>query len=364
MNKTPHNNNSTTPHKNNSPHENVLKQVVSHEMSPTRQIHFHPRVSMYFAPSKGTEPEIDLNNTMFFKTYDELLEDDDYNPISNEWVRAAIFSKTWDRDGFPGTFMLREGPRIDPYHLPTPDDSTGIIHGGLLSYIEWEAWQEFDAIPANYLALIDPRPVLHIDQTPIYAVPIRKTPIFMGSYTDALHVMRISKHLQSVDLDVFYHEVKRRSRRYHQIQVSATDQYSGQLTKALLVKGLVVVIWNARGVTRPSFMIHFNEIFQKLNPALTIITESRIGEAPLLLLAQKLPGAYQHDVFGPTGRAGGVVMFWSVKDIQPSITQRMFTNSCFPDEVNHLVGLKFHVSFLQTCNTKPCRLYNKLDFQV
>lgn len=333
-----------------SPTQNVLKQCVSNETSPTRNLLYHPREAMYFSPAAGMRYELDINRTFYFQTYDEIIGEEEWNPVDRDTIVRAIFSKTSDREGFPGRFMVTENNRVLPFHLPTPEDSGGRIPAGLLAYIEWEArsraeFEAFEVIPYNYLPFIDPIPVLHIDQTPVYTVPIKKTPIFFGSYTDGLHVMKNSNYIHSIDVDVFYREGNLYKKGYHHIHLGSTEQYVGHTTPTLLAKGLLVVIWNARGVTRPSFKEHFYRIFSQLTPSIIIVTESRINEPQLLLIAQTLPGTYQHDLFGPEGRAGGVVMFWSVNQVQPSITYRHDPVCQMGGaKPKHLASLQFHVS--------------------
>ena len=38
-----------------------------------------------------------------------------------------------------------------------------------------------------------------------------------------------------------------------------------------------IVIWNSRGVLKPSFQTHFRELTQSHNPALLVIAETQLG---------------------------------------------------------------------------------------
>lgn len=72
----------------------------------------------------------------------------------------------------------------------------------------------------------------------------------------------------------------------------------------------MVLLWNARGCTRPSFVQHFTTLFDKFNPVLFVILEARIFSESTTYLMYDLPGSYEVCHCGPQRRPGGVLVLW------------------------------------------------------
>ncbi|KAK9986442.1 hypothetical protein SO802_031393 [Lithocarpus litseifolius] len=71
-----------------------------------------------------------------------------------------------------------------------------------------------------------------------------------------------------------------------------------------------IVIWNSRGVLKPSFQAHVRELAQNHNPALLVITKTRLGGDRAKVITDRLPfeGAIQSETIG---LFGGIWLLWN-----------------------------------------------------
>ncbi|KAL2903241.1 Protein FAR1-RELATED SEQUENCE 5 [Bienertia sinuspersici] len=79
-----------------------------------------------------------------------------------------------------------------------------------------------------------------------------------------------------------------------------------------LKMGMSIIVWNARGVCRPSFISNFHRLFTMHNPALILITESRCSHLNFedvfaRIARQELDSKVDESV----GLMSGVVLMWN-----------------------------------------------------
>ena len=71
-----------------------------------------------------------------------------------------------------------------------------------------------------------------------------------------------------------------------------------------------IIVWNCRGVLKPSFQRHVGELIQCHNPAILVVMETRIGGERAREITDRLPfdGAIHTETIG---YAGGLWLLWN-----------------------------------------------------
>ncbi|KMT08193.1 hypothetical protein BVRB_6g143160 [Beta vulgaris subsp. vulgaris] len=276
----------------------------------------HPLALTYCRPLGQLQPpEIDLNTTTFFLVTD--------NGLSWRRVTPNLLYHTLENNratflGFHNGLMIMEDGTERPPHLPLFEDLQG-IHGAF-EYIMWVMGKLRDQgssrlIPQELMHILDPRPVMDPRNVPTYMMPFDRSHVFMASYTDGLHIMEVNVVAHAICFSLSHLRSWFRWRCYHLISFyQCVIDYPPNQT--VLNLGSKIVIWNARGLTRPSFEGNFRILYDVLRPLIVILTETRISMRNMVALCARLPGEYEFEMYGE-GCYEGVVILYNQNMLSP-----------------------------------------------
>lgn len=304
----------------------------------------HPRQPiLYFQKNERGVSEINLNLVKYFRKCYSFYNGI-YQPVQS--IRAHLLQSMCCQT--EGMLVQDEGPLMG--HLPLLEDLVGCYDEGACVMLYWLLDRFYSSpssltVPPEIEEAIDLKPNLSTDSIVAYSFPTMWRHIFVGSFTDTLHLMTVDNtntHLRfQVEGCTFEPRHNHRwpiRKRYNRVTYkghhlsSATEEYG------VLARGSHILIWNARGCTRPSFTENFAALHNKFNPMLFIILEARLGKHEANnLVVRSLPGDYEAEMCGPQSRPGGVMMCWQ----QHMLRANFFHISTEPDGV--AVDAFFHV---------------------
>lgn len=303
--------------------KSISSRVAQNQVSGTCQNYLsHPNCVFYFNPPKSTNvPELDYNNTSYYVDMEDLEMlfplDEAIKTDLNFQVTAVMDKLPYTHENFPCAIMATTEGNAAAAHRPLIRDQPH-MHLGFWRFLDWCSNQlreqlDWKLYPTELLAVVDPVPDIDVQDLPIYNIPAFDAHIFIASYSDTIHIMRAEDFFYSLNVRVSRRFFWGMSRAYTDISVEGQKKFEG--VPNTIPRGLIVSIWNAKSMTRPSFKATFLELFATHHPALLIVTEARISDEHCQELITTLPGKYESAVFDNIDQCGGVVLMWRVNDL-------------------------------------------------
>ncbi|XP_021754777.1 uncharacterized protein LOC110720085 [Chenopodium quinoa] len=231
--------------------------------------------------------------------------------------------------------MVGPGGEAKPAYLPLLSDIKGYLqHGGVAVFVQWlfknHVFVEEEIVPKDVMPIFDLVPTFDAESTLTFAFPLIEKHVFIGAKTNSIHVLRIENRMSILKINVFSGVTKKNGVHYHRISVCG--QVPSDVDKAVFPEGEFVLCWNAKDISRPSFMHNFRNLYDSYKPMLFIITEACPHDIILWKLVATLPGPYQH-AFSGYDAVGGVMLLWN-KLVEPYFNRR---SSCL---TGHIMGVE------------------------
>lgn len=313
--------------------KSISSRVAQNQVSgPSQNFIFHPTSVLYFDQPKASNlPEVDYNTTSYYVDLEEFEAEftvPEAIKSDLELQLTAVMTNTpYVHDAFPCAVMATTEGGPAPSHRPLITDHPH-LHQGFWAFLVWcsniladeISWKLF---PSELIAIIDPKPDIDVQDLPIYNFPDFEAQICIASYSDAIHVMRVEQFFSSLVVGVMDKNFSKPSRAYAEIRVEGQKMFAG-VPPTMIPRGMIVVVWNAKSMTRPSFRETFFSLFATYHPSLIVVTEARISNNDGKELINNLPGKYDSTVFDNIDLCGGVVLMWRVNELYVSYKEADF----------------------------------------
>lgn len=215
----------------------------------------------------------------------------------------------FDMKGFKMASTTEGNSTLLAAHLPNFTDMHGMVDLEVLqNKLEVLALEEHEVHHSKSVIfdfIKDPAPQLDYN-SPIYSLTNGQVALQIGCFSDALQVFAIPYELKVLEIELrrcrlICHEL------VHALHIRIN---TSQTIEKLCNQHQFFVIWNARGVARPSFPNNLGRLIQLHKPVILLITESRICKETLKTHYQDLVESWDWEAVDCIGISGGVLMLW------------------------------------------------------
>uniref|UniRef100_A0A803MAV6 Uncharacterized protein n=1 Tax=Chenopodium quinoa TaxID=63459 RepID=A0A803MAV6_CHEQI len=286
-----------------------------------------------------------FNHTEYFCSHSYVNE---FNQLPMHEFHSKLCSNPENGSTYGTPFWVMRNlitREVQPAYMPLIDDAAGYLHMGVVLFMKWFCRRACPSthccIPKELIPIFDLKAFVDLDQTPTFSLPSTTREIVLVANKVWVHVMEAHTPFSTLTVTVHSDVTCNSGTRYFTVGIKAnTNDILDNNLK--FNKGMLVVVWNARSIHRPSFNEYFKELHDRYSPMLVIITEAR-GRRPLFNFVQtKMVGNYRIEAIGPSSDLGGVLLVWALK-VELYITSRQDTLYGFVTTVTCIPKLTLHM---------------------
>ncbi|XP_021776438.1 uncharacterized protein LOC110740264 [Chenopodium quinoa] len=277
-----------------------------------------PNKVIFRDPNNIGVPELNFNNYMFFGP---TGKGGTLQLLSDQCIRDIIRSpeSPWESE-LDGKQMIVPSGIPAPAHLPNLVDIVGRINivdvfkklnKGDSVDVSYDTSLISEVIPCFLESLINPTPDIDV-AGPVYPLTAKKVETSLACYSDGFQVYYLHAKLSEIVITTCVGRIKIDPfLRFMDVALDCSFK-KGSPSFDL---GSSIVVWNAHGVTRPSFKGNLIDVVAVHNPIIYIKTELRVGRKNFEEVVKVLGNEVDWSLDESIGICGGVAVIWNERKV-------------------------------------------------